>query len=201
MSSLFSFFKKKKNPDGTKIEKKKHSDGSRAEKKKEKSKKRGKKGKQAVAEPEEVPDPVTETRRLFYTIEFQCMGDMTKDQRMSLEEFYRLMMLLGFPDGREGAEKVWLAHGKTAGGKMTQSEYIELMFDESIERKTNCWRTLFGQFDTDGNASATKTEVLKGLEDIGLEVTSSLRQKVDEMDTNKDGKISYEEFLRAQLKQ
>ncbi|CAL1542204.1 unnamed protein product [Lymnaea stagnalis] len=190
--SFLRFFKRKKDPECKKKEKK---DGDK------KKHRNFFKGRWKKEETQPVSDPSIETRKLFYTAEFHSLGDVTRDDTMTKEEFYRLMMLLGYPDGVEGAERIWLDHGQEDGGRMTLDQYIALMFDDAVDAKTNCWRKLFANFDPDGNAFASKSEVIKGLQNIGLDITPEMRKIVDKMDTNKDGKISYEEFLKAQLKQ
>ncbi|GFR92997.1 calcium-dependent protein kinase [Elysia marginata] len=147
------------------------------------------------------PKISNEARRIYYTNEFDALGDMTKDGMVNFDEFMRLMMLLGYPGGRDGCKRIWTHAGKTDGAQMSRDEYIALMFDKKIDTKTNKWRKLFAQFDQNGTGWATKQEVTQGLEKIGIPNTDQLKKAVEEMDEDNDHKISYIEFLKKQLRQ
>ncbi|GFN91040.1 calcium-dependent protein kinase 31 [Plakobranchus ocellatus] len=147
------------------------------------------------------PKISNEARRIYYTAEFEALGDMTKDGLISIEEFMRLMMLLGYPGGRSGCKSIWKYAGKTEGGQMSKDEYISLMFDKKIDSKTNQWRKMFADFDQDGTGWATREEVLQGLEKVGLADTQQIKKLVEDMDGDNDGKVSYTEFLKKQLRQ
>ncbi|KAI8777077.1 16 kDa calcium-binding protein [Biomphalaria glabrata] len=198
MSSILRFFRRKKDSSKKKDSSpKKDSGGKNKKDKKHKGNNECDKTDGGV----QIPEITQDTRRLFYAAEFKSLGDVTKDNTMRKEEFTRLMMLLGFPYGIEEIEQIWSDKGMEDGGRMSLEEYIDVMLDDKIDSQTSMWRKLFTCFDTDGNATASKAEVVKGLEKIGLDITPEMRTKIDQMDTNKDGKISYEEFLKAQLKQ
>ena len=65
--------------------------------------------------------------------------------------------------------------------------------------RTNIWRKLFAQFDTDGSGFASEEEVVEGLEKMGIPVGDEMRAKISSMDSNKDGRIYYGDFLKMQL--
>ncbi|BFZ20939.1 hypothetical protein BsWGS_23977 [Bradybaena similaris] len=139
--------------------------------------------------------------QLYITAEFKSLGDITHDDHLRLEEFVRLLLLLGYPSDEEEAKKIWNSVGLPDGGFMTLDDYLALMSNEEVSSKTGTWRKLFAQFDTDGNGFASKAEVLHGLHEIGIDLTPKIRGKVEGMDGDKDGKISYGEFLKVQLMQ
>ncbi|RUS76137.1 hypothetical protein EGW08_016107, partial [Elysia chlorotica] len=145
------------------------------------------------------PKISNEAKRIYYTSEFDALGDMTKDGLVNYDEFMNLLMLLGFTGDRDGCKKIWKYAKKPDGGQMNKDEYIALMFDKKIDSKTDQWRKLFAQFDQDGTGWATKEEVLQGLEKMGIPNSDEMKKTVEEMDTNKDDKISYTEFLKKQL--
>ena len=45
-----------------------------------------------------------ETMKIYYRAEFESMGDVVRDGRLSKVEFFRLMTLLGLPDVERAAE-------------------------------------------------------------------------------------------------
>lgn len=147
------------------------------------------------------PKISNEARRIYYTAEFDALGDMTKDGLINFDEFMRLMMLLGFTGNRDGCKKVWKYAGKSDGAQMSRDEYITLMFDKKIDTKTNQWRKLFAEFDQNGTGWATKDEVTQGLEKLGVSNKTELKQIVEDMDSDHDNKVSYIEFLKKQLRQ
>ena len=59
---------------------------------------------------------------------------------------------------------------------------------------------MFGEFDWNGTGWASKDEVLQGLENIGLPINAQTRKMVDDMDDDNDGRVSYTDFLKEQLK-
>uniref|UniRef100_A0A0B6ZRE4 EF-hand domain-containing protein n=1 Tax=Arion vulgaris TaxID=1028688 RepID=A0A0B6ZRE4_9EUPU len=136
---------------------------------------------------------------IYYTAEFQSFGDVSKDNLMGKDEFIRLMQLLGYPGDTGDARLLWKAMGQPEDGRITLNEYNVLMSDEAVAVKTDTWRKLFAEFDPDSNGYATKAEVINGLKHIGVEITPEIREKLEAMDANKDGRISYAEFLRLQL--
>lgn len=141
-----------------------------------------------------------QTKLLYFTAEFKAMGDLVGNNKLNKGEFIRLLMLLGYPGGREGSEKLWQAKVPQAA-YMNLDEYIQMMMDKNIFESTKMWRMLFAEFDTDGSGFASPDEVKMGLEKIGLTVGPVMEEKLQKMDSNKDGKINYSDFLRMQLKQ
>lgn len=58
---------------------------------------------------------------------------------------------------------------------------------------------MFAKFDTDGSGYASQKEVISGLADMGIPVNDAMKKKIKDMDTDKDGRIFYGEFLKMQL--
>ncbi|KDO18583.1 hypothetical protein SPRG_15965, partial [Saprolegnia parasitica CBS 223.65] len=60
------------------------------------------------------------------------------------------------------------------------------------------WRDIFKEMDADGNGIVTRLEFKEALRELGMPVTDAqLRCLMDEYDTDGDGKMAYDEFLRA----
>ena len=62
------------------------------------------------------------------------------------------------------------------------------------------WRQLFAEFDLDGTGTASKAEVLQGLEKVGIPVNDRLKATVDKM-ADSQGMVGYGDFLAEQLNQ
>jgi Ca2+-binding EF-hand superfamily protein len=57
---------------------------------------------------------------------------------------------------------------------------------------------VFKKFDQDGNGLISADEILSTMKSIGIEISDNdVKELIKEMDSNNDGKISYEEFLKA----
>ncbi|KAL8625089.1 hypothetical protein ACOMHN_030724 [Nucella lapillus] len=139
------------------------------------------------------------TKALYYRAEFQCMGDVLKDGHLNEKEFTRLMTLLGMPEAQRASEVLWKKQKKAEGNRMTVDEYVTLMSDAAVDSKTNMWRRLFAQFDTDGSGWASRQDVVEGLENMGIEVNAAMRARIQAMDSDKDGRVYYGDFLKMQL--
>ncbi|XP_067666000.1 uncharacterized protein [Haliotis asinina] len=148
---------------------------------------------------EEIQEQNTKLR--YLEEEFNCM-DVLGDNRLNYGEFVRLMRLLRYPTGHEGAKQIWLKQlGKNERSTMSKNEYVKLMTsDTTLEKLTSVWRCVYEEFDHDHSGWASKQDVINGLENsLGIPVQGTLREKIDAMDENGDGKIYYSNFLRMQL--
>ncbi|XP_070208619.1 calmodulin-like isoform X2 [Littorina saxatilis] len=140
-----------------------------------------------------------DTQRTYFRAEFQSMGDVLGDGRLNKQEFTRLVSLLGLPDAATSAEVLWNKTAKQEGGKMRIEEYCDLMADPAVDSKTDMWRKLFAKFDTDGSGYASRQDVIEGLENIGIPVNDEMKAKIKAMDSDRDGRIYYGDFLKMQL--
>ncbi|XP_025090674.1 16 kDa calcium-binding protein-like isoform X2 [Pomacea canaliculata] len=135
---------------------------------------------------------------VYYRAEFTSVGDVLKDGMLNKAEFLRLIGLLGVSDPEE-AEVLWDRQTKAAGDWMSSAEYVALMSNPVVAETTSMWRKLFAKFDTDGSGYASQKEVISGLADMGIPVNDAMKKKIKDMDTDKDGRIFYGEFLKMQL--
>lgn len=139
------------------------------------------------------------TCTIYYRAEFQTMGDVIKDGLLNQAEFLRLMTLLGLPDVDKAGPILFNKTKMAAGDKMSVDEYVAMMMDPTVDANTNMWRKLFAEFDTDGSGYASRQDVISGLEKLGITVGEETRRRIQAMDSNKDGKIHYGDFLKMQL--
>lgn len=61
--------------------------------------------------------------------------------------------------------------------------------------RTSVLRELFKKFDKDNSGYAFTTDVIQDLKDMGI-YNPEMASKIDAMDSNKDGQISYKDFLK-----
>ena len=67
--------------------------------------------------------------------------------------------------------------------------------------RTNKLRELFFKFDHTYDGFAPKGDVLDELRKMGVAIDDEIIAKVEQMDVDHDGKISYQEFVVTHLKQ
>lgn len=58
---------------------------------------------------------------------------------------------------------------------------------------------MFFKFDDNKDGRATKEQILQGFEDMGIEVDDEIKEKINKLDTNNDGKVAYQDFVQNQL--
>ncbi|XP_041361608.1 uncharacterized protein LOC121377610 isoform X2 [Gigantopelta aegis] len=140
------------------------------------------------------------TKIIYLRGEFEAM-DLLQDNKLNMGEFMRLMRLLQYPGGSQGAKQVWLDLGLSERNFMNEDEYVNLMLkDEQLERATSIWRDIYEKFDWDKSGWASTSDVETGLKELlGGDISAELKKNIAKMDENKDGKIYYSNFLRMQL--
>ena len=67
--------------------------------------------------------------------------------------------------------------------------------------RTNRLRVLFFKFDHNYDGFAPKGDVLDEIRKMGVDIDKEIIAKVEQMDMNHDGKISYQEFVVTHLKE
>ncbi|KAJ8321929.1 hypothetical protein KUTeg_000400 [Tegillarca granosa] len=111
---------------------------------------------------------------IYLKAEFTAM-DRDKDGLLTVDECIRLIQFLGYITKRDYMRI--LGRDKSDGNPyVTIDEYF---------------KALKGDPDKD---------ILRGFNEMGICVDDELKAKIDKMDTNKDGKIQYIEFLEAEFK-
>lgn len=133
--------------------------------------------------------------------EFVAM-DTPRREMLSLEQFERLLTFLGY-DGEMKPEYMLGKVGADSGREyITVDEYYKLMNKfPDVKTRTNKLRVLFFKFDHNYDGFAPKEDVLDELRKMGVDVDAEIISKVEQMDVNHDGKISYQEFVLTHLKQ
>lgn len=79
---------------------------------------------------------------------------------------------------------------------INQDDYVHLMkSNKQFLDGTKLLRDLFKKFDKDNSGYAFKTDVIQDLKEMGID-SPEMNRKIEAMDSNKDGNISYRDFLR-----
>ncbi|KAK3087598.1 hypothetical protein FSP39_008100 [Pinctada imbricata] len=130
--------------------------------------------------------------------EFMSM-DWDKSGVISTDDFCKLLLYLGVPS--KDRIKAFLREiNPNECSTMTLAEYYLLMEKHpELISQTNRWRSMFKKFDISGDGQADKKDILNGFREMGVEVDDEIKDKLNELDTNGDGKVLYQDFLRGQL--
>lgn len=126
--------------------------------------------------------------------------DTNKDGKLTRKELARLLIFLGYDGDYDRIEILLRALNKHSFDYVTRDEFEEMLeYNPDLMRRTSRMRVIFGAFDDKKNGFADKSVIGLRLKQMGFTVTEEMRRKFDDLDENKDGKISYEKFLRNHL--
>lgn len=132
--------------------------------------------------------------------EFVAM-DTNNDGMLSLQQFDKLLTFLGY-DGEMSTDAILHKVNTHSHEYVTIDEYYKTMKEfTDVKTRTNRLRVLFFKFDHSYDGFAPKVDVLDELRKMGVNVDDEIIAKVEQMDVNHDGKISYQEFVVTHLKQ
>ncbi|XP_069106471.1 uncharacterized protein [Argopecten irradians] len=126
--------------------------------------------------------------------------DTNKDGKLTRKELARLLIFLGYDGDYDRIEILIRALNKHSFDYVTRDEFVEMLeYNPDLMRRTSRMRVIFGAFDDKKNGFPDKSVIGLRLKQMGFTVTEEMRRKFDDLDENKDGKISYEKFLRNHL--
>ncbi|XP_033726772.1 putative calmodulin-like protein 6 [Pecten maximus] len=143
--------------------------------------------------------PAKSDDNVYLRSEFKAM-DTDADGKLTRQEFARLLVFLGYDGDYDRLEILLRALNKHSSDYVKMDEYMELLeYNPDLMRRTSRMRVIFGAFDDNKSGFADKSVVGLRLRQMGYQVNEAMRQKFEDLDENKDGKISYEKFLRNHL--
>ncbi|XP_071142270.1 calmodulin-4-like isoform X2 [Mytilus edulis] len=132
--------------------------------------------------------------------EFAAM-DTAKHGTLSLLQFEKLLTFLGY-DGEMKPETIFEKGNVDLKEGITVEEYCKTMSKfPDVKNRTNRLRALFLKFDHSNDGFAPKKDVVEEIRKMGVDIDKEILTKVDNMDVNKDGKISYQEYMYTSLKE
>ncbi|GAB1600794.1 calcium-dependent protein kinase 12-like [Argonauta hians] len=131
---------------------------------------------------------------VYLQAEFRAMDKQNKGY-LSSTEFTNLMVYLGFTD-KNTIEKILTEVDSDRDAKIQEKDFIATMHKyPQLISNTGIIRGMFQKFDRDNSGSALKKDVVSDLDEMGI-YNDKIRTRIDAMDQNKDGNISYQDFLR-----
>ena len=130
-------------------------------------------------------------RKIFFYLDYLNNGAITcAELKVFLEE-------VDFPCTdkmiREMIDEMWLKEE----GIITYTDFCAALLDPKNLRNEKLLRNAFTRFDIDGNGLITADDIQKCFHRFGYEIfLEEIEGMINDFDLDKDGKITYEEFLR-----
>ncbi|XP_069135931.1 calmodulin-4-like [Argopecten irradians] len=136
----------------------------------------------------------------YLQVEFRLM-DTDKDGLLSTGELIKLLLALGFGGDEEKTELLLKEMNKERDDTISEDEYVEAVkSNEEILIKTSKLRAIFGSFDDTNDGKVSKSKIKKGLRVMEYDVDEAMEKAIEETDSDKDGFVTYDEFLGKHLK-
>ncbi|MCO5598505.1 hypothetical protein L7F22_052602 [Adiantum nelumboides] len=123
------------------------------------------------------------------------MMDIDKNGLLTFEEFKNGLHKLGSQLTESEIQQLMEAVGVNKDGALDYGKFTSLTVQLQRVDNDEHLRTAFSHFDKDGNGYIDFDELKQALsDDLGPEDVSLISSVMNEVDTDKDGQISYEEF-------
>merc|ERR1712070_340012 len=124
------------------------------------------------------------------------MFDLNGDGTIELDELQQVMRKLGQNPSEQELKEMISTVDDNGDFEIDFAEFLMLMKSRIADRDPDKeLRDAFKVFDTDNNGSIDKKELKRLLKKLGQTLTDAeLDAMMNEVDTNGDGEISFEEF-------
>ncbi|GLT34999.1 hypothetical protein SLA2020_094840 [Shorea laevis] len=121
--------------------------------------------------------------------------DTDRSGTITFEELKTGLARLGSRLSDAEAKQLMDAADVDKNGTIDYNEFITAtMHRHRLEKEENLY-TAFQYFDTDGSGFITREELRQALNQYGMGDDATIDEILDDVDTNKDGRINYDEFV------
>ncbi|XP_052249661.1 troponin C, skeletal muscle-like [Dreissena polymorpha] len=151
-------------------------------------------GQKASKRPPKISEALMET---YFRAEYDAM-DADADGSLNRQDAIDLIQMLGCNKGKRKLQE-W---DYNKNDLILREDYIENIKDDPmLIKKTMKYRKLFRLFDRNADGSACKQEIINGLESqLDIDVDDDVLKIVEQMVTDADGRITYQNFLKQRFK-
>ncbi len=123
-----------------------------------------------------------------------ALFDSDKDGKVSKAEFGAALKKLGRALNDKELTELMKKVDKDENGYVDKNEFYQMMEAQKANEKINL-KAAFNQFDKDGNGFISNSELKVTMKELGVDLTDQeVADMIKAADTNKDAKISFEEF-------
>eukprot|EP00252_Welwitschia_mirabilis_P011561 TRINITY_DN2584_c0_g1_i1.p1 TRINITY_DN2584_c0_g1~~TRINITY_DN2584_c0_g1_i1.p1 ORF type:complete len:531 (-),score=115.98 TRINITY_DN2584_c0_g1_i1:306-1898(-) len=130
---------------------------------------------------------------------FRCI-DADNNGRVTFEELKNGLARLGSKLSESEARQLMDAADVDGNGTIDYHEFISATMHMNRMDKEDHLFKAFQYFDKDGSGYITKEELEQALQSYGLADQQTIKEIIEEVDADKDGRINYDEFVAMMRK-
>ncbi|XP_040379075.1 calcium-dependent protein kinase 12 [Oryza brachyantha] len=140
------------------------------------------------------PEEIKGLKQMFNNMDTDKSGTIT------VEELKVGLTKLGSKITEAEVQKLMEAVDVDKSGSIDYSEFLAAMINKhKLEKEEDLLRA-FQHFDKDNSGYITRDELEQAMEEYGMSDEANIKQVLDEVDKDKDGRIDYEEFVEMMRK-
>ncbi|CAD6260001.1 unnamed protein product [Miscanthus lutarioriparius] len=126
--------------------------------------------------------------------------DTDKSGTITVEELKEGLTKLGSKISEAEVQKLMEAVDVDKSGSIDYAEFLTAMMNKhKLEKEEDLIRA-FQHFDKDDSGYITRDELQQAMAEYGVSDEASIKEVLDEVDKDKDGRIDYEEFVEMMRK-
>ncbi|TVU14899.1 hypothetical protein EJB05_38396 [Eragrostis curvula] len=140
------------------------------------------------------PEEIKGLKQMFNNMDTDKSGTIT------VEELKDGLRKLGSKISEAEVQKLMEAVDVDKSGSIDYTEFLTAMMNKhKVEKEEDLLRA-FQHFDKDNSGYITRDELEQAMAEYGMGDEASIKQVLDEVDRDKDGRIDYEEFVEMMRK-
>ncbi|WVZ86714.1 hypothetical protein U9M48_033457 [Paspalum notatum var. saurae] len=140
------------------------------------------------------PEEIMGLKQMFNNMDTDKSGTIT------VEELKEGLTKLGSKISEAEVQKLMEAVDVDKSGSIDYTEFLTAMMNKhKLEKEEDLMRA-FQHFDKDDSGYITRDELEQAMAEYGMGDEASIKEVLDEVDKDKDGRIDYEEFVEMMRK-
>ncbi|KAL6882635.1 hypothetical protein ACP4OV_011325 [Aristida adscensionis] len=140
------------------------------------------------------PEEIKGLKQMFNNMDTDRSGTIT------VEELKEGLRKLGSKISEAEVQKLMEAVDVDKSGSIDYTEFLTAMMNKhKLEKEEDLLRA-FQHFDKDNSGYITRDELEQAMAEYGMGDEASIKEVLDEVDKDKDGRIDYEEFVEMMTK-
>ncbi|XP_062226422.1 calcium-dependent protein kinase 12-like isoform X1 [Phragmites australis] len=140
------------------------------------------------------PEEIKGLKQMFNNMDTDKSGTIT------VEELKEGLTKLGAKISEAEVQKLMEAVDVDKSGSIDYAEFLTAMMNKHKLEKEEDLLCAFQHFDKDNSGYITRDELEQAMAEYGMGDEASIKEVLDEVDKDKDGRINYEEFVEMMRK-